>query len=67
MESGLIRFRVRQHRQQIGPLHDSDEAAEQAAIDLGLARRDEHYDVLHLGDGVVIDCVESDDSPAKPA
>jgi hypothetical protein len=59
----VIRFRIRRDRQQIGPWWPSDEAAEAAAIELGLALRDEHYDVLHLEPGVVIDCEEVNDEP----
>ena len=62
----VIRFRIRRDGQQIGPWYANDEAAELAAIDRGLARRDAHYDLLHLEAGVVIDCVEvGDEEPPR--
>lgn len=60
----MLRYRIRKARQQIGPWYATDDEAEQAAIDLGLARRDEHYDVLHLEPDVVIDCSEQADDEA---
>ena len=54
----MIRYRVRQSRKQLGPWWSTLEEAEQHAIDLDLARRDAHYDMLHLADGIVIDCRE---------
>jgi hypothetical protein len=69
--SELIRFRVRHHDQPIGPWWPTIEQAEQAAIDLKLARHDEDYDVLVFAPDVEIDgdeCGEADgaDAPAGP-
>ena len=55
----MLRFRVRRSGKRVGPWWPSIEDAEQAAIDLGLARRDDHYDMLHLEPEVVIDCSEA--------
>lgn len=56
----MLRYRVRKSRVRIGPWYATLEEAEEAAIALTLARRDEHYDILHLEAEVVIDCRELD-------
>jgi hypothetical protein len=67
----LIRFRVRHLDQQIGPWWPTIEQAEQAAINLELARHDEDYDVLVFAPDVEIDGDDSGEAdragaPAGP-
>ncbi len=58
----MTRFRVRHREQQIGPWWPTIEQAEQAAIDLKLARQDDDYDVLVFAPDVEIDGEDSDEA-----